>query len=677
MMLRSAVVLLIHLSCFSMLYAGESAVTVDDLWAMHRIGSTALSPDGEWIAYDLKSYDMEANSGSTQVWRVPAGGGEAEQLTWTGTNNSAPQWRPDNSALTFLSRRSGTSQLYSLSSSGSEARQMTDLPVDIGQYLWSPDNRHIAFTADVYPEAGNLRQSAELQRERQGRARIADALMYRIWDSWRLGLRKHIFLLDTHTGSVRDLTPGPYDAPALDLNGERDFHFSPDGAELAFVSNHDPFVAISTNNDIFLVSIADGELKCITPENRAVDNQPLYSPDGRILAYRAMARPGFEADQYDIILYDRSTGERRNLTDDFDIDAGEMVWMAGSRSIIFTGQFQARNRLYRLDTRSEIISELLSEGSNSAPMAAPGGAKIYFKRNTIKQPDEIYCLEAGDVTPLTRVNRETLARIRMPDVEDFWYTSFDGQRVHGLLVRPPFFDADRTYPLVLLIHGGPQGMWQDRFHYRWNAAMFAAPGYLVAMINCRGSKGYGQSWCDAVSRDWGGGPYRDLMTGLDSLLASQPAVDAQRLVAAGASYGGFMVNWIATRTGRFRALVSHAGVFDQRSMYGATEELWFPEWEFGGTPYSSPELYEKWSPSTRAHNLSKYRTPTLVLHGEGDFRVPVGQGMQMFTALQRHGVPSRLVLFPDETHFISTPQNARLWWNEIYDWIEKWIQRDN
>lgn len=660
----------------SLCLAEPQALTVEDLWGMQRMGEAELSPDGERLVFTVTEYDMEKNSGITQLWIVDSQGQNLKQLTRSG-NNHTPRWKPDGSAITFLSDRNETSSIYSLSMQGGEAQPVFKSPVDIDNFIWSPDANHIAFSARVYPQAESLQHSAEMDKENDEnkvKAVITDGLLFRHWNHWTEGKRSHVFVCTATGDNIRDLTPGDYDTPPLSLGGGQDFVFSPNGDELVFTRNIDPMVAISTNNDLFVTSIDNGEITKLTT-NPANDNQPLFSADGRTIYYRAMERAGFEADQIDLMALDRGTNVATNLTESFDRSVGEVILGEPGETLYFTAQDHGRVKIYRLDLETRAIAEVVSDHVNSNIMYDAQKDRLVFKQQAVNRPYDLYTAhpDGKTIEAVTQLNQERLQNISMNEVEDFTFTSFDGKKAHGFLLKPFFFDATKTYPMIYLIHGGPQGMWSDDFHYRWNASLFAAPGYVVAMVNFRGSKGYGQEWCDAVSKNWGGGPYKDLMTGLDYLTETYDFIDSDRIVAAGASYGGFMINWIATHTDRFKALVCHAGVFDQVSMYGATEELWFPEWEFNGTPYEDPELYKKWSPSTYAENLAKYKTPTLVIHGQHDYRVPVTQGFQMFTALQRQGVPSRLIYFPDEYHFVTKPQNARLWWNEIFSWYKKWL----
>ncbi|MDZ7724563.1 MAG: S9 family peptidase [candidate division KSB1 bacterium] len=675
-MLKNTIIILAIL-CSMALSTEKRAMTVEDLWAMHRITDARLSPDGQWLVYSLSEYDMKANDSQTNLWLISTKGGKPRQLTTHSAYDGHPRWTPDGKAVSFLSYRNGSTQIHTIPMQGGEARQLTESPVDIHSFIWSPTGDKLAFTAYVYPDTETLKATAERDKKKQEsnvKARIIDDLLFRSWNRWTNGKRTHVFVYDLNEKSYTDATPGDFDTPPLDLGSDQDFCFSPDGQELAVVSNHTNMPAANTNNDIFLISLNDLKTKNLTADNQAVDNAPRYSPDGRHIAYKSMNRPGFEADQYEIILYNRETGKKQTLTESLDLSPGELVWGPDSRTLYFNTRERGRRTLYKTEINQKPVKRVDKHVNSDIQVDKQNN--LYFRRQSNTLPSELFVLAPkGAVKQLTQVNAERLAQLELNPVSDFEFTSFDGKSVHGLMVKPPFFDPDKTYPLIYLIHGGPQGMWSDDFHYRWNSSMFAARGYVVAMVNFRGSKGYGQDWCDAVSKNWGGGPYQDLMAGLDYLLESYDFIDENRIAAAGASYGGFMINWIAGHTDRFDALVSHAGVFDQVSMYGATEELWFPEWEFGGTPYENPELYEKWSPSTHAEHFAKYKTPTLVIHGQHDYRVPVTQGFQMFTALQRMGVPSRLIYYPDETHFISKPQNARLWWNEIFNWIETWMNQ--
>ncbi len=649
-------------------------ITVEDLFSFGRVSDPQLSPDGKWISYTVKFYEMETNKSNSDIWLVSSDGKVTEQLTSHEKADFGARWHPDGEKIAFVSTRTGTPQIYLISPEDKNPKQLSTISTGASGIVWSPDGKYIAFSSEVYPdlktdEENKLRD--QQKDESLVKAKIIDRLFYRHWNRWTEEKRSHVFVMRSDGGEAWDVTPGDYDSPPLDLGSSHDYAFSPDSKHIAFVRNEDPVVAISTNNDIFVTPVLGGKITKITT-NKANDNQPVFSPDGIYLAYRAMEHPGFEADQYDLILFNRQSEKRTNLTLAFDRTVGDFQFTPNGKIIYFTAQNQGRNCIYRVPAAGGDVEKVVQSHYIRDFCISPDSEHLYFTRESINQPTEIYRAKINGeaITQLTFTNKNLVDQLEMNDLEDFWFQSFDGQKVNGMLIKPPRFDPNKKYPMIYLIHGGPQGMWSDNFHYRWNAQMFAAPGYVVAMVNFRGSKGYGQEFCNAVSKNWGGGPYKDLMEGVNYLTQNYDFIDGKRLAAAGASYGGFMINWIAGRDHPFNVLVSHDGVYDQRSMYGATEELWFPEWEFGGTPYENPKLYEKWSPSNYAKN---FETPTLVIHGENDFRVPVTQGFQMFTALQRNGVPSKLLYFPDEDHFVTKPQNAKLWWKTVHDWIAEWI----
>jgi dipeptidyl aminopeptidase/acylaminoacyl peptidase len=521
------------------------------------------------------------------------------------------------------------------------------------------------------------------------KAKIINSLLFRVWNYWKDGKRSHVFVVPVTGGTAKDLMQGDdYDCPPVDLGASTiDYVFSPDGKEVCITMNTDPMVAISTNNDLFILPVTGGEKKRITT-NKANDNQPVYSPDGKYIAYRAMARPMFEADQYDLMLYDRKTGTAVNITEKFDRSIGEVIWSSDSKNLYFIAEDMGYEPTYQISLKTGKKGELIGEepkkvfdkSFNSKIKITPDGKTLLFLREKTNMPREVFSfdLTAKDVTKslkqISNVNTVKIAELEMNSLEEFWFEGAGGTKVHGFILKPPKFDATKKYPMLYLIHGGPQGAWGDDFHYRWNLQMFASPGYVVVAVNPRGSTGYGQQFTDEITGDWGGKVYEDLMKGVDYVLANYNFIDKDKLAAAGASYGGYMINWIAGHTDRFKCLVSHAGVYDLNTDYLATEELWFAEWEFKGTPWENPELYKKMAPSTYAGNFGKFRTPTLVIHGELDFRVPVTEGIQMFTALQRQGVPSKLIYFPDEGHHILKPQNSELWYNSVLDWFKQWLK---
>jgi len=649
--------------------AGDrSPIGLDAFMRIKRLSDPRVSPSGKTLTFVVTEMDLEGNRSLSDIWIISTTGGEPVRLTTSPAADYNPRWSPDGKTIAFLSTRDGDAQIWKISPYGGEATRLSSVPGGVSGFAWSPQGDRIALASSV------VMGTPHAESEGDTRAKIFNHLLYRHWNTWRDGKRSHVFILPAGGGKPRDVTPGDFDAPPVSLGGRQDYVFSPDGDEVCFVRNEDPDLrlGLGTNNDLFLTSAQGGNIRRIT-ENRANDNSPVYSPDGKWIAYRAMARPGFEADRYRLILYDRSTGEKRDLTPSLDRSVGEFLWSPDSRSLFFTFEEQGRDVLARLSLVSRKTERLLEGHTLGSLQVSPDGKTVYFLEQASDRPAEIHALdrETGALRLLTRFNAPLLSRLEMNELESFWFPGAGGEKVHGFLLKPPFFDPAKKYPLVMLIHGGPQGAWKDQFHYRWNAQMFASPGYAVAMINFHGSTGYGQAFTDSISGDWGGKPYQDIMKGLDHLLSRFPFLDAKKVGAAGASYGGYMIDWIEGHTDRFACLISHAGVFDLRSMYGATEELWFPEWEFRGTPWTNREMYERWSPSAFVQN---FRTPCLVIHGQLDFRVPVTQGFQLFTALQRMRIPSKMIYFPDEGHFVLKPRNARLWWENVLAWLESYLR---
>ena len=652
--------------------------TIDDLINTRRVGDPQISPDGRAIAYTITDTDKAANKRTTQIYLISVDGGEPRQLTNEKASSSAPRWSLDGRRLAFVSARDGEAQIWTMDVDSLEARRITNVAFGAADPVWSPDGKWVAFTSEVYPECASddcNRKRQEAAAASKVKAKTTEHLLYRHWTTWKEGKRNHVFVASTETGEARDLTPGDFDAPPFSLGGMTDYAFSPDSKELAFARNTDKVEAISTNGDIFVVPVSGGEARRLTGDNPANDLSPRYSPDGRYIAYRAQAKPGFEADRWRLMLYDRKTGQSHSLTEQIDANVESFAFAPNSERLLAVVGERARQPIYEIPLDGAPLRKLISDGFNDDLQVSADGRSMVFTRQSLTRAVEIYRASAmgGAVNQLTRTNDAAFAQFNFKPVEELTWEGGGGAKVQGWLVKPANFSAARKWPLVVLIHGGPQSAWNDAWSYRWNPQVFAAAGYVVFMPNPRGSTSFGQRFTDEISGDWGGKAYTDIMNGV-AYVATLPFVDRERVGAAGASYGGYMVNWIAGHNDdarvKFKALVSHAGLYNLLSMYGATEELWFPEWEFKGTPWTNTQLYLKWSPHMFVKNFS---TPTLVIQGEMDYRVPVTEGLQMFTALQRQGVESKLLYFPDEGHWISKPQNSELWYTTVLDWLERYL----
>ena len=656
-------------------------LTIDDLLKVRRVGDPQLSPDGRFVAYQISDPDKAANRSRTHIYLVPVEGGQPVQLTTGDASASSPRWSPDGKRIAFV--RGG--QIHTMDASGGDVKKITSISTGAGDPVWSPDGRWLAFVSDIYPacadDACNQKRDAEAEASKV-KAKVIDRLLYRHWASWKDGKRTHVFVVSSDGGAARDLTPGDFDAPPFSLGGPTDYAFSPDSRELAFARNTEKVEATSTNTDIFIVPLAGGEPQRITGDNKGSDQSPLYSPDGRYLAYRSQATAGFESARWRLMLYDRQTKKTRELTSKFDAYVEGFTFAPDGKHIYFTSGERGRHPIFMVSTEGDHLMKVL-DGFNDDLKISADGKTLVFTRTSATLPTEIFRarlldamrVDTNTVAQVTKTNDAYLAGFSLTPAEELTWEGGGGTKVSGWLVKPANFAAGKKYPLVVLIHGGPQGAWNDAWSYRWNPQIFASAGYMVFMPNPRGSTGFGQQFTDEISGDWAGKVYTDIMNGV-AQVAARPEVDRERIGAAGGSYGGYMVNWILGHNDdprvRFKALVSHAGVFNLVSMYGVTEELWFPEWEFKGTPWDNPELYARWSPHLHARN---FKTPTLVTHGELDYRVPIGEGFQLFTYLQKQNVPSKLLYFPDEGHWILKPQNSALWYNTVLGWFDQYLKQ--
>jgi dipeptidyl aminopeptidase/acylaminoacyl peptidase len=684
---------LLVISAFCILFGSGTTdalakgITFDDFFSMGRVSDPQISPDSKQVAFVVTWYSKETNGGNSDIYLVPIKGlkkgQRPTQLTSSPEGDSHPRFSPDGRYLAFASSRSGKSQVWLMPLEGGEARQLTFLSTGASSPEWTPDSKSIIFKSRVYPDCpdddcNNQRLTAEVDDPVQ--AKIITDLFYRHWDHWRGERRSHVFIIPIDGGKAVDLTPGPHDVTTPALGSRHDLAISPDGKELCVVANTDPHLAWSTNNDLFLISLEGGgpaEMKRLT-DSPANDNHPIYSPNGRYIAYRAMARPGFEADQYRLRLYDRKDNKfidtGKELADKHDRSVGSIVWARDSKKIYVTCADQGHVSAYLIDVKKGKVKQLTYDMTVSSVRVGPNNKNLVYLRQSATMPYEVFTTDRSFKKPnmISHINDVILSAHTMNPLEPFWFKGSGNADVHGYLLKPPAFKEGTKYPLIFLIHGGPQGAWEDEFHWRWNYQMFASPGYVVVAINQRGSTGFGQKFTDEISQDWGGKVYEDLMKGLDYVLSEySDFIDPDRIAAAGASYGGYMINWIEGHTDRFKCLVNHDGVYNLTSMYGTTEELWFPEWDLGNTPWENPEGYKKFSPHTYAGN---FKTPMLIIHGQLDYRVPFSEAMQVFTALRRQGVPAKLLYYPDENHFVQKPLNAELWWKTVHGWIAEWLQ---
>jgi dipeptidyl aminopeptidase/acylaminoacyl peptidase len=705
-------------------------MTFEDMMKMKRLGETAVSPDGKWLAYSVTTVELNQNAKTAELWVQPIAGGEPQKLAVGQPGDSGIEFAPDGHSVLFLSGRDGGQQVWradfdAATGTASNAKKLTSIATEADGAKWSPDGKSIVFTSAVYPDcpaittadfvSGNKcnadRDAA--QAASKVKAQIFTHLLYRHWNHFTGDKVPHLFLISVDTGKMRDLNPNdsnevPPDYPTEPLGCG--CAYSPDSKELAFTENIDPVRAISTNADIFTLDLTNPTAKPVKVSTSAGgDFNPAYSPDGKYLAWRSQARAGYEGDKYRLMLYDRAAKTTKDLLPKFDNWVDEFAWGKSSKQMAFVSGFRSEASIYMIDLDHDTVIQITTSGEFSGLhlLARPdrpvmpergGVGAIIATTMKVNIPSEVAIVEIGDtqqrvtnqpgvdflyespVGSVTHLNNALRSQLDLPKIESFWFTAKDSTKLEGFIIRPPGFDAAKKYPVKFLMHGGPQGAWGDSWSYRWNAELFAANGYVVVMINPRGSTGYGQAIVDGVNGDWGGKPFTDLMEGLDYAEQHYSFIDKDRECALGASYGGYMANWLLGHTTRFKCIVSHDGMFNPESAYGSTEELWFNEWEFKGKPwdyYGKPDSenpFRKWAPMISAKN---FKTPTLVIHGQLDYRLDVSEGFQLFDTLQRLGVPSKMLYFPDEGHWVLKPQNSQLWWKTVNDWVDQWVKTGN
>ncbi len=653
--------------------------SIHDMLAMQRISEPDVSPDGTRIVFTVRTTDLEDNRGRTDLWLVRSDGTDLRRLTTHPAGDQNPKWAPDGRSILFLSTRSESSQVWRIPVDGGEAEQVTDLPLDVANLILSPDGRLMAFTLEVFPVAATVADTKQRLDEiaaRKSSGMIYEGVFIRHWDTWKDGRRSHLFVLPSDgSGTAVDVMSGmDADTPSKPFGGSDEFTFTPDSRELVFTARDvGRREAWSTDFDLYRAPV-DGSTPpvCLTEQNEAWDCCPLFSPDGRTMAYLAMDRVDYEADRFQIILRQWPDGAQRELARDWDRSPSAMCWSSDGTSLLVTAANVGQQSLFTIDASTGDVRTLVEQGSVGSPSVL--GDRILFSLNDLKSPTELYSIrpDGKDVRRVTDLNAEQVAAAEMGDFEQFTFEGWNDEQVHAYVVKPANFDPAKRYPVAFLIHGGPQGSFGNSFHYRWNPQAYAGAGYASVMVDFHGSVGYGQAFTDSIRGDWGGKPLVDLQKGLAAALQRYPWMDGRRVGALGASFGGYMINWIAGNwPDRFRCLVNHDGNLDERMAYFDTEELWFPEWDHVGTPWENPEGYEKHNPVNSVRN---WQTPMLVIHGARDYRVVDTQGIATFNALQRRGIPSKLLYFPDENHWVLQPHNSILWHDTVIGWLDQWVK---
>jgi dipeptidyl aminopeptidase/acylaminoacyl peptidase len=652
--------------------------TPTDLNMLARVSDPAVSPNGRYVAYVQRDTDPDANRGRTDLWLVDLDEPvpRPRRLTQHAGNDTHPRWSVDGTSIYFLSPRAGTSQIWRLPLAGGEAVQITDYPLDVDSFKFSSDGRRIALSMGVFRNCTELKCTRErLDALNAGKvtARSYDGIFVRHWDTWGNQTRSNLFVAPVNDEG-RAGTPVNIshlldaDVPSKPDGGDEEYTFSPDGRRVVFsarvAGREEPW---STNFDLYeAASDGSAALKNLTAGNPAWDTQPVFLKGGE-LAWLAMKRPGFEADRFAIML--RSGSGVRPVAAQWDRSVSHLDVAADGRTLLATANDLGQTPLFAIDPKTDRVTALTGPGSVGEFAAGRRGI-VTIQHDLASPPDLHLRANGGGSVRLTQVNGGLLASRRLGEFEQFTFNGWNDETVHGYVVKPPGVDAGRKYPIAFIVHGGPQVSFQNQWNWRWNAQAFAARGYGVVFIDFHGSPGYGQAFTDSISQHWGDRPFEDLKKGLAAALEKYPWLDGKRACSLGASYGGYMQNWIAGQwPDGFRCIVNHAGIFDARSMYYSTEELWFTEWENGGPYYDQPEIHERFNP---VHHVKNWRTPMLVTHGEKDFRVPYTQGLATFTALQRRGVESRFVVFPDENHWVLKPANSIYWYGTVLDWLDKY-----
>jgi dipeptidyl aminopeptidase/acylaminoacyl peptidase len=665
-------------ACIAIFAVAQSQTfTAEKMWEMERVGSFDVSPDGKFAVFPVTEYDIEKNTSTTDLFLLNIDDGTTRQLTYTGKEGS-PVWSPDGEKIAFVSRRQdGPGQVYILNmKKGGEARKITDLPVGVFSVKWFPTGDRIAFAANILPDYdgdfNKLKKLIDEKKESKVSAKVTENTMYRFWDRWLTdGYYPRLFSVDITSKEVTDLMPNTVNY--FNMMGGVSYDISPDGKEIAVSMNSTEPPYDNTNYAIFLLPAdGSGNLTNITADNPANDIDPVYSPDGNFILYGKQNIYHFYADKVEIVKYNRSNGTFTNLSSDIDLSFSNWIWSRDGKTIYFHAGHNAQNAIFSIPANGGEHTMVFGEGTNgNVSIAGSRGLDLIFTHHNLDQPTEIYRIDnrGRNLTQLTRFNDERLADINFGQVEDVTYKGADGADVQMFIVYPPDFDPNKKYPLVLMIHGGPHGTFGNFWHYRWNAHLFAAPGYVVAMPNFHGSTTFGQDFAISIHGEHANKPFMDIMKGTDYMI-ERGFIDETRMAATGGSYGGYMVSWIAGHTDRYAALVNHAGVYDLHLQF-ASDYSGNRGYQYGGTPWENFDILNSQNPSQFAHN---FKTPMLVIHGELDYRVPVAHGLLVYGIYKGMGLDARLVYYPDENHWILTPQNSIYWYEELHNWLDRYLK---
>ncbi|MEO8191000.1 MAG: S9 family peptidase [Acidobacteriota bacterium] len=657
--------------------AEKKAFTAEDLWGVQRVASPAVSPDGTLVVYTITTYDMEENRGNGDLWIVPVAGGRPRRLTSNKASDSSPAWSPDGRRIAFVSKREEDkrAQLYVIAVDGGEPERVTDLPLGISEPKWMPDGKRLVVVSPVVSGSespAETKKAVEAREKNKVKAHVTENRLYRFWDRWLTdGEFPHLFLINVETRAATDLTPGS--RRLFDFQtGAGSFDISPDGSTVVFQANASPEPYATLNADLFSVPTAGGEVRNLTLANAGDDTDPVFSPDGRSIAYGLRVRAGDWPDRIRLAILDLSSGKTRVLTEAWTDSAGAWRFTPDGKRLLLRAEVRARGNLYTVPVAGGTPQLVYRGGTVTAAEPTRDGRAV-IASSTVSRPPELAVvgLDGNNIRTLTTTNDARAAGWDLGEVRELTFSGAGGDPVQMFVVYPPRFDATRKYPLVQLIHGGPIGTFGDAFNFRWNAHAFAAPGYIVAMVNFHGSSSFGQPWIESILGAHADKPFTDVMHATDFLIA-QGSVDPSRLAAAGGSYGGYLVDWIAGHTDRFSTLVSHAGVYDLLGQ-SASDDTFGRQHSYGGYPWTNLENVERWSPNRYAAN---FKTPMLVIHNERDFRVPLTQGLELYGVLTAKGIPARLVSYPDENHWVLKPQNSRHWYSEVLGWLARYLGPD-